>query len=89
MAQMPNVISGTVRDPGGNPVAEARVYFTGGPVPLPDIAALTNGNGAFSLSAPSTGTYHLGCAAEGFAPGAATVTVTAGQDVRLEIWLKP
>jgi hypothetical protein len=85
---MANLVSGTVRDPRGNPVAQARVYFTSGPVSLPDIAALTNSDGAFSLSAPTAGTYHIECTAEGFARGAAIVTVTAGQNARLEIWLK-
>lgn len=87
MARVPNVISGIVRDPQGQPVAEARVYFIGGPVPLPDIAALTDSGGAFSLSAPAPGTYHIECAVEGFAPTVATVAVTEGQEVQAEIWL--
>lgn len=88
MARVPNVISGIVRNPRGEPVAQARVYFIGGPVPLPDIAALTDSGGAFSLSAPTPGTYHIECAVEGFAPTVATVAVTEGQEVQLEIWLR-
>ena len=38
----PTTIAGVVVDPRGNPVEEARVYFVEGPVPLPDIAALTD-----------------------------------------------
>ena len=83
------VISGVVRDAHGNPIAQARVYFTNGPVPLPDIAALTNKDGAFSLTAPAAGSYTIACAAEGFAPTAVTVAVTDGQETHLEIQLRP
>ena len=88
MAEKSAVISGIVRDPSGKPVTDARVYFAKGPMPLPDIAALTNSNGAFSLSAPSAGTYSIECNASGFAPIAATVTVASGQKVQLDIGLK-
>jgi hypothetical protein len=88
MAEKPAVISGIVRDPGGKPITDARVYFAGGPMPLPDIAALTNSNGAFSLSVPSAGTYSIECNADGFAPRASTVTVASGQKVQLDIQLK-
>jgi len=50
MVAKQSVISGIVRDPNGRPVADARIYFIGGPVPLPDIAALTDAAGAFSLT---------------------------------------
>ena len=82
----PLVISGRVRDPGGDPVKEARVYFTEGPVSFPDIAALTDDEGRFSLTAPAPGTYILECRAEGFAPKETAVTVPpSGQilDVRV------
>jgi Carboxypeptidase regulatory-like domain len=81
-------ISGIVRDSHGNPVAQARVYFTGGPEPWPDIAALTDNNGAFSLPAPSPGTYTIECVAEGFAPVTAAVTVMGSQEVQLQITLR-
>jgi len=81
-------IFGIVRDPHGNPVAQARVYFTGGPGSWPDIAALTDSHGAFSLSAPSAGTYNIECVAEGFVPATATVAVTEGQELHLDIWLR-
>jgi hypothetical protein len=45
--------------PGGRPVAGASVMFASGPVPLPDIAQLTNAQGAFSLAAPVEGTYRI------------------------------
>jgi hypothetical protein len=87
MAGKPSLISGVVRNPSGNPVTDARVYFTAGPVPLPEIAALTDSNGAFSLSAPSPGIYSIECNADGFAPKAATVTVASGQKVHIDIQL--
>jgi hypothetical protein len=68
MASASSLITGTVRDPKGRPVPQARVFFTGGPEPIPDIAALTNESGAFTLSAPGPGEYSIGFAVEGFAP---------------------
>lgn len=59
------LIAGTVVDAEGRPVEEARVFFVEGPVPLPDIAALTDSSGRFALSAPVSGTYQLGVASEG------------------------
>ncbi|MEV0122243.1 carboxypeptidase-like regulatory domain-containing protein [Streptomyces sp. NPDC050703] len=57
-------ITGVVRDASGTPVAGARVLFTDGPRPLPDIAALTDAEGRFSLGAPSPGSYTLVCRAD-------------------------
>ncbi|PSM42877.1 hypothetical protein C6Y14_11825 [Streptomyces dioscori] len=57
-------ITGTVRDTSGKPVEGAHVVFTDGPRPLPDIAAVTNDMGAFSLSAPMPGNYTLTCRAD-------------------------
>ena|SRR5215216_721563 len=65
MSDNPPEITGVVVDAEDNPVEEARAYFVEGPVPLPDIAALTNSNGRFALSAPTSGTYQLGIASEG------------------------
>lgn len=88
MAGHQSVISGTVRDPQRQPVMDARAYFVDGPVPLPDIAVLTDSNGKFSLTAPVPGTYHIGCTADGFASTTTTVSVKSGQDVQIEIELK-
>ncbi len=59
------VISGVVLDSEGNPLADARVYFVEGPGPVPDIAALTDAQGRFRLSAPGSGLYLLAVAADG------------------------
>lgn len=88
MAKNQSIISGTVRDPEGQPAAEARVYFKDGPGPLPEVAALTDGGGQFSLSAPAAGTYQIGCMADGFLPATVTVKVTRGQDAQVEIKLR-
>jgi hypothetical protein len=61
----PSEVAGVVVDARGSPVKGARVYFIEGPVPLRDIAALTNSDGRFVLSAPVLGTYQLGVASEG------------------------
>ncbi len=87
MAPTPPPISGTVHNAEGRPVGLARVYFIDGTQPLPDIAALTNHDGTFFLSAPSPGTYKLEVTAEGFDPTAVSVTVDFGRRARLEIRL--
>ncbi|MGW0904572.1 carboxypeptidase-like regulatory domain-containing protein [Streptomyces sp. NPDC002853] len=57
-------ITGVVRDTSGTPVTGAHVLFTDGPRPLPDIAAVTDAEGRFSLVAPTTGEYRLICRAD-------------------------
>jgi hypothetical protein len=81
----PYVISGTVHDAEQRPIAEARVYFTGGPSPFPDIAALTDKAGRFSLSVPAPGTYTLECSADGYATAAKSIEVTGSQEIELEL----
>lgn len=88
MADNPGLISGVVRDRGGEPVPGARVYFKDGPVPLPDIAAMTDERGAFSLPAPAAGTYKIECSADRFDPRTVTVKVAAGKKVKLDVRLK-
>ncbi len=88
MTQTSTIISGIVYDPDEHPVAQARVYFKSGPEPLPDIAALTNDDGEFSLSAPCSGTYQIGIAADDFSPISVMATATDGQEVTLKIQLK-
>lgn len=82
-------ISGVVRDQQGNPIAGARVAFTAGPVSLPDIAALTDSAGRFTLSAPTRGKYTIQCIADGFAPVSVTVQVDSAQKMQVEIELSP
>ena len=84
---MAGLVSGVVQDPDGEPVGGARVYFAGGPVPLPDIAALTGADGRFTLSAPAPGTYEVECAAEGQAAQRETVEVAEGEEARLDFRL--
>jgi hypothetical protein len=88
MGQSPNVISGIVRGPDGKPTANARVYFTAGPVALPEIAALTDQSGAFSLTAPMPGDYVVEAAADEFGARSAKVKVKGGEPVRLDLQLK-
>jgi hypothetical protein len=81
------VLAGVVRGPAGEPVPLARVYVAGGPVPVPDIAALTDAEGRFTMSLPAPGAYELGCAAEGYAPSSTTVEVTGERELELELRL--
>ena len=80
-------IRGTVTGPDGAKIAEASVYFLEGPVPLPDIAQLTDGEGGFQLTAPVPGTYRIGVRAPGFEPAEVTVEVRGEPEVRVEVRL--
>ena len=87
MSDNPPEITGAVVDAEDNPVEETRVYFVEKPIPLPDIAALTNSNGRFALSAPTSGTYQLGIASEGpagFLQETTTVEVGVVRSVEFE-----
>ena len=88
MSGPPAVIFGRVLDSGGKPLANARVYFTQGPVPLPEIATLTDDSGAFSLTAPAPGKYVLEGAADGYANSSATVNIAKGHEAHVDIKLK-
>lgn len=74
------MINGIVRDRSGRPVAEARVYYMSGPVPLPDIALLTGADGTFRLTAPVAGTYSIGCTSPDGESVSRTVEVTSEAD---------
>lgn len=88
MPQSPSVISGVVRGPDGKPVSNARVYFTAGPVGLPEIAALTDSKGAFSLTAPAPGEYVIEGTADELGTRSSKVKVKGGEQVRLDLQLK-
>jgi protocatechuate 3,4-dioxygenase beta subunit len=80
------LIRGTVTDAEGVPIEWAAAWFASGDHPTPDIAAVTDASGAFTLTAPAPGTYRVGCRAEGHAPVEVSVEV-AGDDVDLTITL--
>lgn len=82
-------IVGTVAGPDGARVAEAAVYFMEGPVPLPDIAQLTDGEGVFRLTAPVPGRYRIGVRAPGCEPAEAAVEVRDEPELRLEVSTRP
>ena len=71
------------------PVAGARVLFVNAPGAVPDIAALTDASGRFTLAAPWAGTYTIEVAAEGFRNQRASVTVSAGEGRELTVELQP
>jgi hypothetical protein len=83
-----SIVAGTVQDTAGRPIGAARVYFVEGPVALPDIAALTDADGRFTLSAPVPGTYRVAVASEGFTPTTAMVDVRGGQRAELNVRLR-
>ena len=52
-----------------SPVIEARVFFGTTPVPMPDIATLTDEDGRFSLYTPAPGKYQIVCPRRWSRPG--------------------
>ena len=80
----PQIISGEVTA-GGRAVADARVYIVDGPGSFSDIAALTDPQGRFSLTAPQEGSYKVTCVAEGFAPATVTVEIPARSALRIDL----
>ena len=59
------VISGTATSTAG-PIPTARVTIESSPRPLPDVAALTDDDGRFTLSTDGPGRYTVAVHAEGF-----------------------
>ncbi|WP_199896442.1 carboxypeptidase-like regulatory domain-containing protein [Streptomyces niger] len=88
------LLNGVVRNASGAPVADARVFFTESPQPLPDIAVLTDGAGRFTLTVPAPGDYTLACHAElpegASASGEARVHVVPGPSGSrsAEVWIE-
>lgn len=78
-------ILGTVKGPDGEPIAEASVYFMEGPVPLPDIAQLTDDEGRFRLAAPVPGAYRIGVRAGEVEATEVTVEVQGEEPVEVEV----
>lgn len=81
------VIAGTVSSAAG-PVALARVAVELAPGPMPDLAALSDARGRFTVATVGPGTYRLAAFAEGFDPGRVQVEVMDA-DVRTEIVVLP
>lgn len=78
-AQQPAaVVRGEVRGPDGRPVAGARVVITESPVPVPEIAGVTDAEGRFTLFAPAPGEYAFTAHADvAGAPATGSVRVPA------------
>ena len=83
MPNAPGIVAGVVTDRNGKPVPAARVSFAAGPVALPDVAALTDSRGAFTLSAPAPGNYTVHCVADGYEPRSHRVDVRSGERVEV------
>lgn len=85
MTQNTSVISGVVKDSNGNPVSAARVSFVSGPVPLPDIAGLTDVDGTFVLSAPAPGDYIIEVVTNQYITKKVKVSVSSDEQKRIEL----
>ena len=82
------LIHGTVTDASGTPVEWASVWFAAGAQATPDIAALTDAAGRFTLTAPGPGAYRIGCRAEGYEPIEVAVDVGT-EDIDVTITVPP
>jgi hypothetical protein len=82
------LIHGVLIDEHEAPIPWASVLFTEAPVPLPDVAAMTDDHGGFTLTAPAPGRYRLRCQAPDHEPAELTVDVGGG-DVTVTCRLAP
>jgi hypothetical protein len=72
------LLSGRVVDELGAPIGEASVSVSRAPQPVPDIAALSDAFGRFSLDLPAPGAYVITCRAEGYEVKALEVDIGHG-----------
>ena len=89
MTPQPALITGRVSQSGGQPIAGARVLFASGPGALPDIAALTDDTGRFSMAAPWPGDYTLEVVADGFHSQRVHTAVGTRERADISIELQP
>lgn len=89
MTPEPALITGLVSGSGGQPIAGARVLFASGPGALPDIAALTDGTGRFTLAAPWPGDYTLEVVADGFHSRRVSTSLGTRETRELNVELQP
>lgn len=83
-------VSGRVVDAAGQPIAGVLVVpqsTDSPPQALPEIAVMTNEQGAYQWSLP-TGAYTLTFTAEGYTETSEPVTVVQGQPVTLDVTLQ-
>lgn len=78
------VVRGQVLGPDGAPVGGARVVITGAPVPVPEIAAVTDREGRFSIAVPAAGRYTLEARADAVPDGTAGGSVVVSPSPTLE-----
>lgn len=78
------IIHGIVTDSSGRPVAGAVVAMTAAPAPVPDIAAVTDATGRFTLTAAGAGD-HLLVVRSGGASVAVEVAVDGDTEVTVEL----
>jgi Carboxypeptidase regulatory-like domain len=83
-----HLITGIVRDPGGKPVAGARISFVQSPVPMPDVALVTGEDGRFTLGVPVKGPYELAVDTDGFQRATIRITIEKTSPVNVEIRLR-
>jgi hypothetical protein len=76
------LIHGVVTDERDMPIEWVSVLFVEAPIDLPDIAALTDDHGEFTVSVPTPGRYRLRFQAVDHQPATVTVDV-ADQDVSI------
>lgn len=81
------LIQGIVRGPDGQRVDGAVVSFVAAPGDVPDIAAVTGGDGRFTVPAPVEGWYRLVVRADGY--GVTEVEVDVVGDLELRVELTP
>ena len=86
MTSKPLLVHGTVRRPGGQAVAGARLMWLDSPLPMPDTAALSQSDGSFVLGVPVVGRYRLACQTDRHGQVQADIDVgPSGANVTLQL----
>lgn len=86
--QAPRTIRGVVLSEDGRPATDVVVGLASGPVPLPDIAAVTGERGDFILTAPAAGQYVVTVSFPDGAQERVTVQV-AEEDTEVALQVRP
>jgi hypothetical protein len=80
MAAPGAILEGTVRGQNGQAIARSRVSITSSPVPMPEIAALTDADGRFRFAVPVAGRYTLTAEADNVVPSSVSTEITVTAD---------
>ena len=82
--------AGLVTSAGGAPIADLRVGIVSGTAPFPEIAAVTDANGAYSIGGVPSGTFQVAVHdLQGQKVGEQSVVIAVGKTANLNFTISP